>query len=396
MKKLILSAVLIIISMQGNLYAQNDNVSEHETFYNRTKTQQTFNIWNGLVDIRDFVVLKEGRMILDLNDEKDYASFRNMDSILMNFRKDIAFYKDSLDANPTGNVRIDYVLNDDYSFKTIRFKRYNAIGSSFLSRDGEISKLKFEQDTIRIIVHKTKPGFGKGKIGSCSVSYGVQATFILGNYYDIDKVIADKVLAGIIDTLEKESQVKGKKKYFRKPLTIIYNPYYSGKGRFVKHNAVMNSEYDFKSWYKKDKFSFNPQFGAGLVRSTLTPVVDVAFQYNRYWANNLTERNIFRISGTGYYFFDKDTKGDFVVNDNWFINAVVGNISESKVYRWVGYDASFGIGYLVSQKGGYFKNTTMRVFTDIMIVKGVSLVPEVIATDNFKQFFPGITLKVLP
>ncbi len=393
MKKLILCTALILISLQAKLYAQDDNTSEWTKLMSRSKTDVTFNVWPTMIAIRDFVVLKEGRMIVELSDEHDYASFRNLDSILVNFRKDIAFYKDSLDANPTGSARIDYVLNDDYSFKTIRFKKYNANGNSFLSRDAEISRLKFEQDTIRIIVHKTKPGFSTKKNGGCSVSYAVQATFILGNYYDIDKVVGDKVLTGIMDTLEKESIVKRKKRFGRNPITISYNPYYTGKGRLIKRNVLMNGEFDYEIWYKKPKFSFNPQFGVGVVRSTLTPVTDIAFQYNRYWANN-KERNIFRISGTGYYFFDKDVKGNFIVNDNWFINAVVGNISDKNDPSWYGREATFGVGYLVSQKGGYFKNTTMRVFTDIMIVKGVSLVPEIIATDNFKQFFPGITLKV--
>ena len=286
MTKLILGVVLILISMQAKLCAQEENASEWTKLMSRGKTDATFNVWPTSITIRDFVVLKEGRMILELGDESDYASFRTLDSILGNFRKDITFYKDSLDANPTGNVRIDYVLNDDYSFKTIRFKKYNASGNSFLSRDGEVSKLKFEQDTVRIIVHKTKPGFSTRTRPGCSVSYAVQATFLLGNYYDIDKVIADKVLTGIVDTLEKESQVKRKKRFGRNPITISYNPYYSGKGRFIKHDVLMNGEFDYEIWYKKPKFSFNPQFGAGVMRNELVPVTDIAFQYNRYWNNN--------------------------------------------------------------------------------------------------------------
>ncbi len=395
MKRLILTAALILISLAPKLYAQSDedNTSSYTKLMSRSKTESTFELWQGLIQTRAFVVLKEGRLILDLGDEVDYESFHNLDSVLTVFRKDIAFYKDSLSANPTSNVRIDYVLNADYAFKKIRFMIHEAHGSSFLNRDGEISKLKFEQDTIRIIIHKTKPGIGNGKNGPCSVSYAVQATFILGNYADIDKVIADHVLAGIIDTLEKGSHVKRKHRYDYKPLTVVYNPYYSGKGAFTRRNYLMSNEFALSSDYNKSKISFNPQFGVGIVRNTLTPTADIAFQYNRYW-NNFKERNMFRLSGTGYYFFDKDSKGSFVVNDNWFISATVGNISQHNDPGWYGKQSTFGIGYLVSRKGDYFKKNTFRVFTDIMLVRGISVVPEVIFTDNFKQIFPGISVKV--
>ncbi len=395
MKRLILATVLISLSLASKLYAQtsDDNTPSWTKLMNRSKTEATFDLWEGLIQIRDYVVLKEGRMILDLGDETDYEGFRNLDSILIGFRKDIAFYKDSISADPTASVRIDYVLNSEYAFKKIRFTSHKAKGSSFLDRDGEISKLKFEQDTVRIIMHKTKPGVHTAKNGGCNVAYTVQATFLLGNYTDIDKIIADHVLTHIIDTLEKASHVKRRHSYDYKPVTIVYNPYFNGHSALTRHNFLMANEFATNTTYGKYRISFNPQFGAGIVRNTLAPIADIAFQYNRYW-NDYKERNIFRISGTGYYFFGQDSKGGAVVNDNWFINGTVGNVSQHNDPGWYGQEETFGVGYLVSQKGNYFKRNTFRVFTDIMFVRGVSLVPEIIFTDNFKQVFPGISVKV--
>lgn len=395
MKKLILSAALMLISLQAKLYAQNDDQLTYSKLLNRSKTELTYNVWDGLINIRDFVVLKEGRLILDLHRTEDYANFRNLDSILVNVRNDIAFYKDSLSTNPTGSVKIDYVLNEEYSFKKIRFTRHEPDGNSFLNRDGEISKLKFDQDTVRIIIQKSRPGISKGGNGPCTVPYSIQATFVLGYYYDIDKVVADNVLKRIIDTLEKASPAApGKSGYSTRQMSITYNPYFNGPGAFHRYKFLMKNEYSRVDNEPKTRFSFNPQVGGGLTRNTLVPVLDIAVQYNDYW-NNFRQKNIFRLSATGYYFFDKDISGNFLINDNWFANGIFGNISDRPLPGWYGTEATFGVGYLISQKGGYFRNNTFRVFTDIMFIKGVSLVPELIFTNDFKQIFPGITLKVL-
>jgi hypothetical protein len=395
MKKAILLTALIAISLQGRLFAQTPKETPYIQQMRKSKTEQTFNVNSGMINLRDFVVLKEGRLILDLCYLADYENFRNLDSILVNFRKDISFYKDSLDANPTGSVRIDYVLNEDYSFKKIRFKRYNADGSIFLNKDGAISKLKFDQDTVRIIIQKSRPGIGlHNKPGSCMIAYSIQATFILGNYYDIDKVIADNILSHVIDTLAKESTSKRTRKILPDPLTIMYNPYYSGKA-VVKMAMLADNEHYLGRMPSSRYLSLTARIGIGLIRNTVTPMGEIGVQYNRYWRpGNYNDHNVFKLTATPYFFFDKNSRGDFLIRDNWFINASAGEIDENPQYGWFGNTATFGVGYLAVNKGDYFKKTTFKVFTDIVFVKGFTIVPEIIFTDNFKQVFPGITLKV--
>ena len=395
MKKLILSTALIAISLQAKLYAQVDDVSDYSTRMKRSKTEQTFNVDGWFINLRDFVVLREGRLILEMHGADDFESFRNLDSILLSFRKDIAFYKDSLDANPTGSSRIDYVLNPEYSFKKIRIKRYNADGSIFMNRDGEISRLKFDQDTIRIIIQKSRPGSNSSKTAPCMIPYSIQATFILGNYYDIDKVIADKVLKGIIDTLEKSSKTQGTiKRPSNNPLSIIYNPYYSGPRSFQKYNRLLMSEHDELARSPKSHFfSVNGNIGAGFVRGALSPVWEAGIQYNQYWSGSF-EHNFYRLSVSPYYLFDRDVNRNLIVNDNWFVNVDMGTIYTNNQRGWAGRAATFGVGYLVAQKGGYFRNTTFKVFTDIILMKGFTIVPEFVFTNDCKQIFPGVTVKV--
>lgn len=399
MKKWILCAGLIAISLTTPLFAQPEYATARIRQLTKSKTEQTFNANPGMISIRDFIVLKEGSLILDLCDINDYQNFRNMDSLLSMFRKDIAFYKDSLSANATGSVRIDYVMNEVYSFKKIRFKKYTADGSTFLNKEGDISKLKFEPDTVRIIIQKSRMGIGRhNRPGLCTIPYSIQATFVLGNYYDVDKIVADKVMGTIMDTLEKFSRKKVPvNASFTNPLTIIYNPYYTGAGALTSYPLLMDNEYGVNGVKPKGKFfSVNATLGAGLVRNTLAPAIDAGIQYNRYWRpGNYSDHNIFRLSAAPYFFFARDEKGNNVVQDNWFIDGEVGEMDERDQYGWYGKAATVGVGYLAAQKGGYFQGTTMKLFTSIVFVKGITIAPELIFTRDFRQVFPGITLKVL-
>lgn len=395
MKKLILSAALILLSAYGALFAQ-DNAEESYTarLMGMTKAAQTFNVNENLINIRDFVVLREGRMMLELTDITDYESFRNMDSILREFKKDIAFYKDSLAANPVGNVRIDYSYSPGFSFKKLRFKRYNPDGSMFLNQGGDISRLKFDQDTICIILQKEKPGIG----GRCMIPYTVQAVFYLDNYYDVDRLLADNMLNKVVDTLEKVSRTKeshvNKKRLFSQ-YSITYNPYYAGEGSLQMVEWLMKNEYSLPARKRTNEFiSINATLGLGLVRNTLAPTGDIGIQYSKYWGSR-SMHNLTRLSASPYFLFDKDEKNNYVVRDNWFINAEIGSIYDKKnKAKLTDREVTFGVGYLVLQKGDYFKNTTFKIFTNLMLTDGLTLMPEIIVTDNFKQIFPGLTLKI--
>jgi hypothetical protein len=56
-----------------------------------------------------------------------------------------------------------------------------------------------------------------------------------------------------------------------------------------------------------------------------------------------------------------------------------------------------GIGYLVSEQGGYFGPNTFKLTLDLTGKPRhgtLHLIPELILTDNFKTVFPGIRLGV--
>ena len=127
--------LLIIISMNGKLFAQSQELDEYKKIGNWSKTEKTFNA-TLLPNFRDFVYLKDGKMILDMINVSDYKYLDKIDSILGQFKKDIAFYKDSLE-NGTGSVRIDYLINSSREYRQIRFKKHQPEGDIFVNRHGE-------------------------------------------------------------------------------------------------------------------------------------------------------------------------------------------------------------------------------------------------------------------
>ena len=135
MKKHILCAILITISMQGNLYAQDNYLTRH------SQSDRLFNIYPPIVNhIHTAYLLKNEKMIIEMADITDYDILNNLDSVLKVLMSDIEFYKDSLQV--TGDVRIDYAITEGNSQKMIRFRKYKLPGDLFVIQNNETSKAK--------------------------------------------------------------------------------------------------------------------------------------------------------------------------------------------------------------------------------------------------------------
>ena len=398
MNKLILCTALILISLQGGIFAQTSSPKP-----TRSKTDITFNpCVSCYIHIKDIVYLKEGRMIIDLNTTKDYVSFHNMDSLLISFRKAIAFYKDSLEANGTGHVRIDYVINPKADIRKIRFKKYPPDGSSFVEKNGDVSMLKLEQDTVRIILEKEQQVDDKWYIkrhnGSTTFQYAIQATFLLNNYTDVDKLIADKAgLKRIIDTMEqaKKEYAAGENGYIS-AMTTFYKPYATTGQRYRKFASILNDENDYSSNRKSDYLTGLFNMGVGLTRNTFTPSVDLGLQIIKGWPSSkgVEQYRYYSAFLSANYFFSNNSSGDYLTHMNVFANFMYGTKYDTEFDGLQNKKAAIGIGYLIHPEGNYFKKTTLKVFMEIQLPRGITVCPELIATNDFKQIFPGITVKL--
>ncbi len=401
MKRLMLCTALILLSAIGKLYAQEN---DDDPLRQRSATQRLFDPcdkWN--IRFRDFVELKEGKLILDIVRINDYKYFMHMDSILSAFKHDIAFYNDSLE-NGTGHVRIDYVINEQTGDKKIRFKKYAADGESFVNINGNISKLKIEQDTVRIIIHKQIKTYR-----NFYEPYAIQATFLLNNYTNVDYVIAEQsMITHIMDTLKQAKMARYSYKdssdisfygwtrsstYFRPYSTfsnIVY-PYYKTIDGIAKNELAF-----FRESRKMDYLTTDLNIGMSLVRNTLAPSADLGLQIIKSWKKYgfSNDNNFGGLYFQPIFFFDRNAKGDFITNTNGFVNFHYGAETENTYFGLKLRKASFGVGYLVLNKGDYFKKNTFKLFSDLQLKNGFTLSPELIITDNGKQVFPGLTLKV--
>jgi hypothetical protein len=374
--------------MQGKLWAQN---------MERSKTDKLFNLYPPFVNhIHTAYLQKNEKMIIEMADVTDYDVLKNFDSILSVFMKDIEFYKDSLPV--TGSVRIDYELTDGSEQKMMRFKKYPPEGDIYIKQKNETAALKLDQDTVHIILKK-KPN-DRGQYAHF-YDWPVQVTFCLNNYSDINTLLQDKgLINAIIDTLSKaipapKVNPESKSPFNKDRSTVDYYPYRPYNKMYKTNSILPQGATMSEVMSMRHKFKVNAKLGAGLIMNTITPMADIGLQYNKYWSWRSENYSIFRLSATPYYFFNKDGQGNFVANDNWFVNAAIGSIDEKGVGpEWLGKECTIGAGYLVSQKGGYFKKNTFKIFTDILLIHGITIVPEVIITNNLKQVFPGMTLKV--
>lgn len=404
MKRLMLCTALVLMSATGMLRAQSRDV--------HTKTDLTFNPCEKCyIRIKDIVLMKDERMTLELFRIEDYDLFKNMDSILMSLYKDVAFYKDSLEGNGTDNVRIDYVYNLKNNTRKIRFRKYAANGQSFVRQNNDVSKLKIEQDTIHIVLENTMPLEQatyikiKGSMGKQLLStfpYSVQATFVLNNYTDIDRLIANKAeIRRIIDTLKEAKKPLQNKKGYIRAVSSVYRPYLSGytkehwRPAIVKYRqftGIIKDESDYGG--ATDYLTVDMNVGVGLLRNTLAPTADLGLQIvrNRRKYDPKTS-NTYGLYFQPIFLFEKNSSGNYITNTNGFVNVRFGEqTNEEGCKRPI--TRAFGAGYLILNKGDYFKKNTFKVFMDLQLNKDIRISPELIITDNGKQVFPGLTLKV--
>ena len=213
-------------------------------------------------------------------------------------------------------------------------------------------------------------------------------TFCLNNYYDIDKIIADSmVINHTIDTLATVAQHTTAPFY-----TIGYAP---GETKDIRYNTFwkyrkVNFRANEKDLAKTgDQLIINGGVGAGLVKNTLAPMGEIGIEIDKRWRGNPTGGNTFiRLSTTPYFFFGQNAQNHTIVNDNWFVNLEAGFYGTNGKTR-----TSLGIGYLYAEKGDVFQKQTYKAFANMLFGK-VTVCPEFICNDNFKQIYPGITLKL--
>ena len=121
-----------------------------QTIAQTNTTNKTFEVPNGSLSNRYSIDLGKGNTLqVEIADKNDIVRFKNIDSILTDFFKNIIPLQDSL-ADKLAARKIDYVM-DAAGRKKIRISIFKPLASSFVIRKEEVSALKSEKDTLNII-----------------------------------------------------------------------------------------------------------------------------------------------------------------------------------------------------------------------------------------------------
>lgn len=400
MKKLIIALVFLSVTFASSA----QETSEEKKINVPSPTEANFNMPAEFVNIRDYAYLpNNAKMIVELVNAEQYKELANVNEVISKMLREISFYKDSLE-NGIGSVRIDYAVDEEFPFNKIRFARHTADGDIFMTRTDEVSHLKLDQDTVRIYVrHKPlRQPYGNGRRYPMYAYNFYQVTFCVNNYTDMAKVAADTTtLRHALDTLYSTKRRSTLANPHINPSSSRYNPYATQTDvtpRWASLSNVLFKQYgglvmsdNARNWdaiRRTDLITMDVNFGMGLVRNYLAPYAEAGFaliRKNRRPYHGEYYQYKYGISVSSYFFFEKNASGNFDMHPNNFVNFYMGE----------GKETSFGAGYLYWSSGNYFTGTTAKIFLNVkMVKKGLTLTPEVIATDNFKQFFPGLTLKV--
>ncbi len=414
MKRIILCIALLIAVAHGDVYAQEYLAKRFKEYHSSTPTEQRF-MGSMYANINDFLYLKNGKMIFELVDLNDYNSIRGIDTVMEQLLEDISFYRDSLE-NGSENVRIDYIVNNPGAHREMRFIKYNQRGETFVKRDGKTERLKIEQDTVRIIYNRVNyKSEGEGvmfgtdksgkkakiRLGKAAWIYPVQVTILVNDYRDIRKVLTERdVIKNSMDTLIAARSKKEADMPTFQPTACIFHPYTTNyrikEQRLVKFPHLLKKEYgQYNDWRTPAQLSFYTNGCVGVVRNTLSPFAEVGISLkDRVYENRKSSYFFTLLSVSPFFFFKHDDKDSYWVEDNWFINLERGGSFKNDILGFKSKQYSYGLGYLAIQKGDYFKGTTVKFFISATILNGVTLSPELIATDTFRQIFPGMTMKI--
>ena len=179
----------------------------------------------------------------------------------------------------------------------------------------------------------------------------------------------------------------------------------SPKERFKKKSELAHSDKSkFSKNVKSDiPFSLKFNLGGGLIRNKFSPVFEggVVFipqKQDYYSLQSLPAATFMALTANRYYTFEHTiTSTNSTTFNNTFVNLSLGNRFNTKLRSNLPlseYEA--GIGYLVEREGNYYGKNTFKLFASVVTKsKFIRLSPEIYVTKNFKEVFPGFSIKIL-
>lgn len=173
---------------------------------------------------------------------------------------------------------------------------------------------------------------------------------------------------------------------------LITSVTYAQTDTTVRDTTEDLSIFEYVSPSDSNSVGFNPDVGASLIRNTITPTFN--FNLHLYLDNT----NKFQLGASTVFFFERDSTKNFKMYANTFVKLEMFWKKQNKrdLHKfdnssWSG----IGLAYLVASKGDYFNGPTFKVYHIFGVKGGIELAAELIITNNFKSFFPGLTILIM-
>lgn len=358
---------MLVTSITGAVFAQDDQSKSDKTFEltrNYPKRRFVFDLGKG------------NKMQIELAALEDLKNFRNIDSLIRTFLSDLAPLKDSLgdDAN---SRRIDYRL-DTTGAKKIRIQKFPSKGSTFIVREGELSSLKLEQDTIHFLgAVYFQAKFTLRRPFPASRFY--RLSFFLNDVKELE-TLADGSLARKIESLQANMHTtwittaeKGKAYLKAEPTISARMPKgMIGGGDFLNFRMSVDLQ-NYKSY-------FVPSFSLG-----------VGFIFS----NTHFKRDII-LSWDPNFFFSKDSTGKLKTFRNDFVTLTWGQglVTDYNPRKESHLLFIMSLGYLVNRNGEYIEKNTFRMGAGRLSLFGgkTKIEPAIYFNDFFKGVTPAVRL----
>ena len=195
--------------------------------------------------------------------------------------------------------------------------------------------------------------------------------------------LAQTDLDGLISRMEREIQAEAARQ--RKEELI---PYRGAQLAVYENETEGNRKLTLRSRHLElDQLVIIGNTGMGVVRDRLVPEIGLGVGLQR--RQGRPGALYVGFTGTMHYFFERRDDGRHRMFINTFVTFELAHAFSAEGKLW----QKVGIGYLVSEQGGYFGPNTFKLTLDLTgkpRLGALHLIPELIFTDNFKTIFPGI------
>lgn len=386
MNRLTIICMLSLLSITGKLFSQESRVPSYQDI-----TGRTFSVPPDLQPCRFDIQLSKGNhLYILLREFNDIYRLQNIDSLLAIFMKDMEPFRDSL-SNELTTKRIDYVI-DTNGMKKIRLQQHFPKGESFLLRNGNVARLKSEQDTINILgaippSEEADKNNAKKEIHYYSIILYLNKQEELPQYTDGQ---LGKVIAKIEEDVRSKTRNPKKNDYWN-PTAILGTYSVLNGGSIINGNLSPNYNYN----YGYEHNSLGLDLGASLqnYKDYLAPAAYIGLRFIlRY-----PDKKVYHTLTAGwepFFTFEKNNSGSLQTYRNDFIT--LGYTYKSPASNFFNSGVvSFSLSYLISRRGEVFDKNTFRLsLLGVQLHEVIYIEPQLFFHDFFKNVTPGLRISV--